>query len=237
MEVVLLERIEKLGQMGDVVRVKNGYARNFLLPRKKALRATKANLERFETDRAQLEATNLERKAEAESVGTKIDGESFVILRQAGEAGQLYGSVTTRDIAGSVTEGGMTVTRNQIVLDTPIKSVGLHEVRIALHPEVSITVTVNVARTEDEAERQARGEAVGAEAERLAEEEEALAAEEVFEDEDLAQQAVDELEAAEETEDAGEGADDAGAEEDAGTDDAGDAADAGEADADDENRS
>lgn len=228
MEVVLLERIEKLGQMGDVVRVKNGYARNFLLPRKKALRATKANLERFETDRAQLEATNLERKGEAESVSTKIDGESFVILRQAGEAGQLYGSVTTRDIASSVTEGGMTITRSQIVLDTPIKAVGLHEVRIALHPEVSVTVTINVARTEDEAERQARGEAVGAEAERLAAEEDALAAEEVFEDEDLAQQAVDELEAVEETEETHERADDAGTEDDAGAEDAGDAEEAGE---------
>jgi len=216
MEVVLLERIEKLGQMGDVVRVKNGYARNFLLPRKKALRATKANLERFETDRAQLEATNLERKGEAESVSTKIDGESFVILRQAGEAGQLYGSVTTRDIASSVTEGGMTIARSQIVLDTPIKAVGLHEVRIALHPEVSVTVTINVARTEDEAERQARGEAVGAEAERLAAEEDALAAEEVFEDEDLAQQAVDELEAAEEGDEASDVAEIAEAEEAAG---------------------
>ena len=235
MEVVLLERIEKLGQMGDVVRVKDGYARNFLLPRKKALRATKANLERFETERAQLEATNLERRTEAEAVGAKIDGESFVILRQAGEAGQLYGSVTTRDIATSVTEGGMTVTRNQIVLDTPIKAVGLHEVRIALHPEVSVTVTINVARTEDEAERQARGEAVGAEAERLAEEEEALAAEEVFEDEDLAQQAVDELEGADEAEDEAESGDEAAEGDEAG--DAGDAESAGEEEADDETKS
>ena len=182
MEVVLLERIEKLGQMGDVVRVKDGYARNFLLPQKKALRANKSNMERFETERAQLEAVNLERRTEAESVAEKVDGQSFVVLRQAGEAGQLYGSVTTRDIANLVTEGGMTITRNQVILDTPIKTVGLHEVRVSLHPEVTITVTVNVARTEDEAERQARGEAVGAEAERLAEEEEAaaLAAEEVF---------------------------------------------------------
>ncbi len=235
MEVVLLERIEKLGQMGDVVRVKDGYARNFLLPRKKALRATKTNLERFETERAQLEATNLERKTEAEAVGAKIDGESFVILRQAGEAGQLYGSVTTRDIASTVTEGGMTVTRNQIVLDTPIKAVGLHEVRIALHPEVSVTVTINVARTEDEAERQARGEAVGAEAERLAEEEEALAAEEVFEDEDLAQQAVDELEGADEAEDEAESGDEAAEGDEA--EEAGDAESAGEEEADDETKS
>ena len=215
MEVVLLERIEKLGQMGDVVRVKDGYARNFLLPQKKALRATKSNMERFETDRAQLEAANLERRTEAESVGEKVDGESFVVLRQAGEAGQLYGSVTTRDIANLVTEGGMTITRNQVILDTPIKTVGLHEVRVSLHPEVTITVTVNVARTEDEAERQARGEAVGAEAERLAEEAEAaaIAAEEVFEDEDLAE----EFEATAETED-----DDAASENTADDSDGGD---------------
>lgn len=208
MEVVLLERIEKLGQMGDVVRVKDGYARNFLLPQKKALRANKANLERFETERAQLEAANLERKTEAESVADKVDGESFVILRQAGEAGQLYGSVTTRDIAGLVTEGGMTITRNQVILDTPIKTVGLHDVRVSLHPEVTITVTVNVARTEDEAERQARGEAVGAEAERLAEEAEAaaLAAEEVFEDEELAEEFEAAAEEAEADEDAQEDA-------------------------------
>ncbi len=196
MEVVLLERIERLGQMGDVVRVKDGYARNFLLPQKKALRANKTNLARFETDRAQLEATNLERRSEAESVAEKVDGGSFVILRQAGEAGQLYGSVTTRDIAKLVSDGGMSITRNQVILDTPIKSVGLHDVRVALHPEVTISVIINVARTEDEAERQARGEAVGAEAERLAEEAELLlAAEEVFEDEEAAQAAEEELEA------------------------------------------
>ena len=223
MEVVLLERIEKLGQMGDVVRVKDGYARNFLLPQKKALRATKQNLERFETERAQLEATNLERRQEAESVAEKVNGETYVVLRQAGDSGQLYGSVTTRDIAVLVTEGGMTVGRGQIILDQPIKAVGLHDVRIALHPEVTVSVVINVARTEDEAERQARGEAVGAEAERLAEEAEAaaLAAEEVFEDEEVAQAATEELEAAaqDEAEDAAEeAAADAGAdaEEDAG---------------------
>ena len=227
MEVVLLERIEKLGQMGDVVRVKDGYARNFLLPQKKALRANKANLERFETERAQLEATNLERRTEAESVAEKVDGESFVILRQAGEAGQLYGSVTTRDIAKLVSDGGMTITRNQVILDTPIKTVGLHDVRIALHPEVTISVIINVARTEDEAERQARGEAVGAEAERLAEEAElALAAEEVFEDEEIAQAAEEDLGAGVDDDDEGaaeeDGADDADtseASEDAGEDD------------------
>ena len=218
MEVVLLERIERLGQMGDVVRVKDGYARNFLLPQKKALRANKANLERFETQRGQLEATNLERRSEAEGVAGKVDGESFTILRQAGEAGQLYGSVTTRDIAKLVSDGGMSITRNQVILDTPIKSVGLHDVRVALHPEVTISVTINVARTEDEAERQARGEAVGAEAERLAEEAElTLAAEEVFEDEDVAQAAEEELEAGDDEADEGEA--------DAG-DDAGDAEEA-----------
>lgn len=213
MEVVLLERIERLGQMGDVVRVKDGYARNFLLPQKKALRANKSNLERFETQRAQLEATNLERRSEAESVSEKVDGESFIILRQAGEAGQLYGSVTTRDIAKLVSDGGMSITRNQVILDTPIKSVGLHDVRVALHPEVTISVIINVARTEDEAERQARGEAVGAEAERLAEEAElAIAAEEVFEDEETAQAAEEELEAGDDASDDGEAAagDDAG---------------------------
>lgn len=199
MEVVLLERIEKLGQMGDVVRVKDGYARNYLLPQNKALRATKANLERFEQDRAQLEATNLEQRKEAESVAEKVDGEAFVILRQAGDSGQLYGSVSTRDIAALVTEGGMTIKRGQVILDQPIKAVGLHDVRISLHPEVTVSVVINVARTEDEAERQARGEAVGAEAERLEQEAEleaeaaALAAE-VFEDEDVAQAAVEELE-------------------------------------------
>lgn len=214
MEVVLLERVEKLGQMGDVVRVKDGYARNFLLPQRKALRATKVNLERFESDRVQLEAVNLERRQEAESVAEKVSGSSHVVLRQAGEAGQLYGSVTTRDIADLVTEGGMTITRSQVILDTPIKSVGLHEVRIALHPEVVVSVTVNVARTEDEAERQARGEAVGLEAERLEEEAEAaaVAAEQVFEDEELAQAASEELEPVDEDagEDAPETAEDAG---------------------------
>ena len=137
MQVILLERVEKLGAMGDTVRVKDGYARNFLLPQNKALRATKGNMERFETQRAQLEATNLERRSEAESVADKVSGESYVVIRQAGETGQLYGSVTTRDIASLVTTGGMTTSRNQVILDTPIKTVGLHEVRIALHPEVN----------------------------------------------------------------------------------------------------
>ena len=154
MEVILLERIEKLGQMGDVVRVKDGYARNFLLPQSKALRATETNRKRFESERAQLEARNLERKKEAEAVGEKVDGASFVIIRQAGDSGQLYGSVSTRDIAEKVSADGTSISRNQVVLDRPIKTLGLHPVRISLHPEVSVDITVNVARTEDEAERQ-----------------------------------------------------------------------------------
>ncbi len=160
MQIVLLERVEKLGQIGDVVNVKPGFARNFLLPRDKALRATKDNIAQFEAQRAQLEARNLERRGEAEAVAKKLDGQVFVILRQAGETGILYGSVNTRDIAAAVTEGGFTATRNQVVLDNPIKSVGMHEVKIQLHPEVRSKVTLNVARNVDEAERQARGEDV-----------------------------------------------------------------------------
>lgn len=160
MQVILLERIEKLGQMGEIVSVKPGYARNYLLPKGKALRATKQNEARFETQRAQLEAENLEQKGEAQTVAEKLEGQSFVVLRQAGEAGQLYGSVSSRDIAGAVTENGFGVGRNQVVLERPIKELGLHPVRISLHPEVSVTVTINVARTEEEAERQARGEDV-----------------------------------------------------------------------------
>lgn len=160
MQVVLLERIGRLGQMGDVVKVRPGFARNFLLPQGKALRATKENLARFETERAQLEATNLQRKQEAEDVAKKLDGLSFVILRQAGDTGQLYGSVSTRDIAEAVTSGGFTIERSQVLLDHPIKSLGLHDVRVGLHPEVEIKVAVNVARTEEEAQRQAAGENV-----------------------------------------------------------------------------
>lgn len=160
MQIVLLERVEKLGQIGDVVNVKPGFARNFLLPRGKALRATKDNIAQFEAQRAQLEARNLERRGEAEAVAKKLDGQVFVILRQAGETGILYGSVNTRDIAAAVTEGGVSVVRNQVVLDNPIKSVGMHDVKIQLHPEVRSKVTLNVARNADEAERQARGEDV-----------------------------------------------------------------------------
>jgi len=162
MEVILLERVAKLGQMGDTVKVRSGYARNFLLPRGKALRATEANKKHFEQQRAQLEARNLERRKEAEAVAEKLDGQSFVILRQSGETGVLYGSVSTRDLAEVMTEGGFTVDRNQIVLNAPIKTLGLHKVPVALHPEVEVTVTVNVARSPEEAERQARGEAVTA---------------------------------------------------------------------------
>ncbi|HZB38621.1 MAG TPA: 50S ribosomal protein L9 [Beijerinckiaceae bacterium] len=160
MEVILLERVAKLGQMGETVRVKDGFARNFLLPRGKALRATKENKQRFETQRAQLEARNLERRTEAQGVADKLNGQSFIVIRQAGESGVLYGSVSTRDLAEIVTKGGFSVGREQIALNAPIKSLGLHTVPVVLHPEVEVKVTINVARSQDEAERQARGETV-----------------------------------------------------------------------------
>ncbi|PVB63383.1 50S ribosomal protein L9 [Labrenzia sp. 011] len=158
MQVILLERIAKLGQMGDTVRVRDGYARNFLLPQGKALRANKANLERFQNERAQLEARNLERKSEAEAVASKLDGESLTMIRSAGETGQLYGSVSTRDIADGLTAEGFSVARSQVELRNPIKTIGLHSVLIRLHPEVEVSVTINVARSADEAIRQAAGE-------------------------------------------------------------------------------
>jgi large subunit ribosomal protein L9 len=158
MEVILLERVAKLGQIGDVVRVRDGFARNFLLPQGKALRATKENRTKFEGMKSQLEARNLELKTEAGSISKRLDGQSFVLLRQAGEGGQLYGSVSTRDLAAAMTEGGFSVDRRQIVLNTPIKSIGLFKVPVQLHPEVEVAITVNVARSADEAERQARGE-------------------------------------------------------------------------------
>lgn len=158
MQVILLERIAKLGQMGDTVRVRDGFARNFLLPQGKALRANKANLAKFEAERAQLEARNLERRQEAEAVAAKMDGHSLTVIRSAGETGQLYGSVATRDIAEGLTAAGFTIVRSQVDLRTPIKTIGLHSVAISLHPEVEVTVTVNVARSEDEAARQAAGE-------------------------------------------------------------------------------
>jgi large subunit ribosomal protein L9 len=160
MQVILLERVEKLGQMGDVVKVKDGFARNFLLPRKKALRATKENVKKFEGQKAQLEARNLAARKEAEAVATKLDKQSFLILRQAGETGMLYGSVSTRDIADAITAGGVSVNRDQVILDKAIKSLGLVDVKVQLHPEVRVSVTLNVARTAEEAERQARGENV-----------------------------------------------------------------------------
>jgi large subunit ribosomal protein L9 len=156
-DVILLERVEKLGQMGQVVKVRPGYARNYLLPQKKALRATKDNLAYFEKQRHQLEAQNLSRRSEAEQVAKKIEGVSVMVIRQAGESGQLYGSVTARDIAEAVTQAGFTVSRAQVVLDKAIKTLGLHKQRVILHPEVSVSVTVNVAQSAEEAEMQAKG--------------------------------------------------------------------------------
>ena len=158
MEVILLQRVAKLGQMGEVVRVRDGYARNFLLPQGKALRSSEASRKRFERDKVQLEARNLEARKEAEGVGEKLSGQTFVVIRQAGETGQLYGSVSTRDIADLAAAAGFTVERSQVWLDRPIKAIGLHQVLISLHPEVEVPVTVNVARSADEAERQAQGE-------------------------------------------------------------------------------
>jgi len=180
MQVILLERVEKLGQIGDEVKVKDGFARNYLLPKKKALRATEKNRAYFETRRVELEARNLERKGEAEKIAKKLDGQSFQLIRQAGDRGQLYGSVSPRDIADIVTAAGFHVDRTQIPLDKAIKTIGLFPISVVLHPEVRVQVTVNVARTEDEAERQARGEDVLAE---RTEAEEAVAdAEAMFEE-------------------------------------------------------
>ncbi len=179
MDVILLQRIESLGQMGDVVKVKPGYARNFLLPQKKALRATKANRDYFEKQRAQLEANNLKLKGEAQAVADKM-GDKFavIVIRSAGETGQLYGSVATRDVAEAVTKAGVTVDRRQVLLDQPIKALGLFKTRLALHPEVIVTITVNVAQSEEEAKLQAEGKAVKrAEAEEAAPAAEAAPAE------------------------------------------------------------
>jgi large subunit ribosomal protein L9 len=160
MEVILLERVGKLGQMGDVVRVKDGFARNFLLPRGKALRATADNKSRFEGMKAELQAKNLEMKGEAGKIGAKVDGKTYVVIRQASESGQLFGSVSTRDIAALIKADGGEVSRTQVTLNTPIKSIGQYKVPLALHPDVEISVTVTVARSQDEAERIARGENV-----------------------------------------------------------------------------
>jgi large subunit ribosomal protein L9 len=156
-ELILLERVEKLGQMGQLVKVRPGYARNYLLPQKKAMRATKENLAYFETQRVQLEANNLARKTDAEVVGKQLEGLFVVLIRQAGESGQLYGSVSSRDIAEAVTAAGFTADRQQIVLDRPIKTLGLHQVRVMLHPEVAVTVTANVAQSAEAAEMQKAG--------------------------------------------------------------------------------
>jgi large subunit ribosomal protein L9 len=160
MEVILLERVAKLGQMGDVVRVKDGFARNYLLPKGKALRATTENRARFENMKVELEARNLEQRSEAEKIAQKLDGQNFSILRQAAEGGQLYGSVSPRDLATLVSEKGFAVSRAQIALNTPIKTIGLHKVPISLHPEIEVTINVAVGRNADEAERVARGEDV-----------------------------------------------------------------------------
>jgi len=157
MEIILLERVEKLGQMGQVVKVRPGFARNYLLPQKKALRATKENLAIFEKQRAQLEAANLARRGDAEQVAQKLNGISVVVIRQAGESGQLYGSVTARDIAQAVTEAGFTIAKGQVTLDKAIKTLGLYPMRVRLHPEVAVQVTVNVAQSAEEAEMQAKG--------------------------------------------------------------------------------
>ena len=206
MEVILLERIPRLGQMGETVRVKDGYARNFLLPQGKALRANDANKAKFDTQRVELEARNLERKNEASAVSDKLDGTTYVLVRAAGETGQLYGSVAARDIAAVLDDNGFKIGRSQVNLNTPIKVIGLHQVSIVLHPEVESTVTINVARSEDEAERQAKGEDLSS-----------RAAMEDFEDDqdaDLAELFDNPEEAAEAlTSEAGEGEEEAGSEE------------------------
>ncbi|MGE3769906.1 MAG: 50S ribosomal protein L9 [Bdellovibrionales bacterium] len=153
-DVILMERVERLGQLGDVVRVRPGFARNYLLPRKKALRATPANLEFFKGKKAEIEATNLAAKKDAEKVAAKVDGSKLVVIRQAGEAGQLFGSVTARDIAADLKTAGTTVDKSQVQIDTPIKSLGLYKVKVRLHPEVAVTISVNVARSQEEAEVQ-----------------------------------------------------------------------------------
>ncbi len=160
MQVVLIERVDKLGAIGDVVNVKPGFARNFLLPQNKALRATEANMARFEREREALEKLNAERAEKARDEGSHLDGAKFVLIRQASESGQLYGSVSTRDIADATTTDALTITRGMVDLNTAIKTLGLHDVRLVLHPDVDVIVTINVARTEDEAERQAKGEDV-----------------------------------------------------------------------------
>ncbi len=170
MEVILLERIEKLGQMGDTVKVKPGYARNYLLPQRKALRATKANMAYFESQRVQLEAVNLKRRQEAEAVAEKMQGLSLLMIRQAGEGGMLYGSVTGRDVAEAIKGAGFTIERRMVDIDTPIKSLGSYDIRVALHPEVAVTVTIVIARSQEEHERN-KAQAAQAQVEEAAPEE------------------------------------------------------------------
>jgi large subunit ribosomal protein L9 len=171
MDVILLERVAKLGQMGEVVKVKDGYARNFLLPQGKALRANATNIAKFDSDKAQLEARNLETRKEAEALGGKLDGQTFVVIRSASDGGALYGSVTPRDAADAATEAGFSVDRKQVVLIAPIKDLGIHTVAVVLHPEVTVSISLNVARTVEEAELQASGKSIR----ELAAEEEAAA--------------------------------------------------------------
>ncbi|WP_111735005.1 50S ribosomal protein L9 [Roseovarius amoyensis] len=160
MQVILLERVAKLGQMGEVVDVKSGFARNYLLPQGKALSASEANIARFEADKAQLEANNLETRKEAEKMAESLDGQKFIVIRQASDSGALYGSVTTRDVADAATEGGFTVDRKQVVMPGPIKYLGLHTITVTLHPEVEVTITLNIARSPEEAELQASGKTI-----------------------------------------------------------------------------
>lgn len=201
MEIILLERVAKLGQIGDVVTVKNGFARNYLLPQKKALRATKANLAHFETQRKEIEANNLKAKSEAENVAKKMEGVAAVLVRQAGESGQLFGSVSARDISGSLQEQGYKTDKNQIILDRALKTLGLYDVMVRLHPEVEVTITVNIARSKEEAEIQAKGGKVDANAK-----EEEFSVEDYFEKEEDAVEAAG-------ADDAEEAADEAPAEE------------------------
>ncbi|MEO1200993.1 MAG: 50S ribosomal protein L9 [Pseudomonadota bacterium] len=191
MEIILLERVPKLGQMGDTVRVKDGYARNFLLPQGKALRATEDNRKRFETERAQLEARNLELKTEAEAVHEKLDGTAIVLIRAASANGQLYGSVSSRDIAEALEDLGFTVSKGQVLLHAPIKTLGMTDIEVRLHPEVESGISINVARSEEEAERQAAGEDVVS-ADRAAEREEDAAIAEFFEEGAFDEDAEDE---------------------------------------------
>ena len=202
MEVILLERVAKLGQMGEVVSVKEGYARNFLLPQKKALRANQANIAAFEDQKSQLEARNLESRKEAETLSAKLDGQQFIVIRSASDAGALYGSVSTRDASEVATEGGFSVDRKQIALTAPIKELGLHDVTVNLHPEVSATIQLNVARSDEEAELQASGKSI----QEMAAEEEAEAEFEIaelFDDIGAAQAEDEELVATPEGEDDG----------------------------------